>query len=68
MDKTLFDRSFAPIWFDLTTVVQGFREGMPNLRPGEFMLIVITLLHSKIMDMELYSCHLDWLIITMLQD
>ena len=36
LDKTLFDRSFAPIWFDLTTVVQGFREGMPNLRPGEF--------------------------------
>ena len=36
LNKTLFDRSFAPVWFDLTTVVQGFREGLPNLKSGEF--------------------------------
>lgn len=36
LNKTSFDRSFAPIWFDLTSVVRGFGEGMPALRAGEF--------------------------------
>ena len=36
LNKSQFDRSFAPIWFDLTSVVRGFREGMPALKSGEF--------------------------------
>ena len=36
LNKNTFDRSIAPIWFDLTSVVRGFREGMPVLKSGEF--------------------------------
>jgi FKBP-type peptidyl-prolyl cis-trans isomerase FkpA len=36
LNKTRFDRSFAPIWFDLTGLVRGFREGITVLKSGEF--------------------------------
>ena len=36
LNNTRFDRSYTPIWFDLTSVVKGFREGMPDLKSGEF--------------------------------
>ena len=36
INKNTFDRSVAPVWFDLTSVVRGFREGMPALKSGEF--------------------------------
>ena len=36
--KSIFDKSLTPIWFDLTSVVRGFREGMPTLRPGDFSI------------------------------
>jgi hypothetical protein len=36
LNKSSFDRSLTPIWFDLTSVVRGFREGMPALKPGDF--------------------------------
>lgn len=36
LNKNTFDRSVAPVWFDLTSVVRGFREGMPVLKSGEF--------------------------------
>ena len=36
LNKSTFDESFTPIWFDLTSVVRGFREGIPALKSGEF--------------------------------
>ena len=36
LNKSQFDRSFEPIWFDLTTVVRGFREGLGVFKSGEF--------------------------------
>ena len=36
LNKSSFDSSLTPIWFDLTSVVRGFREGMPALKPGDF--------------------------------
>ena len=33
LNKSIFDKSLTPIWFDLTSVVRGFREGMPILKP-----------------------------------
>ncbi len=36
LNKFSFDRSSTPVWFDLTSVVRGFREGVPALKPGEF--------------------------------
>ena len=33
-----FDSSTTPVWFDLTQVVQGFREGAPKFRAGDFSL------------------------------
>jgi len=38
LNKSIFDKSLTPIWFDLTSVVRGFREGMPTLRPGDFSI------------------------------
>jgi hypothetical protein len=34
--KSIFDSSKTPVWFDLTSVVRGFKEGMPKLKSGEF--------------------------------
>ena len=36
LNKLSFDKSLTPIWFDLTSVVRGFREGMTALKPGNF--------------------------------
>ncbi len=36
LNKSQFDRSFEPIWFDLTAVVRGFREGLGDFKSGEF--------------------------------
>ena len=36
IDGTIFDLSKTPVWFDLTQVVRGFREGMPTLKGGTF--------------------------------
>jgi hypothetical protein len=36
LDGTVFDFSRTPVWFDLTQVVRGFREGMPGLKGGTF--------------------------------
>jgi len=36
LNKAQFDRSLTPVWFDLISVVRGFREGMPALKSGEF--------------------------------
>ena len=36
LNKSQFDRSFEPIWFDLTSVVRGFREGLGDFKSGEF--------------------------------
>lgn len=36
LNKNQFDRSFEPIWFDLTTVVRGFREGLGAFKSGDF--------------------------------
>ena len=38
LDKSKFDQSYTPIWFDLTSVVRGFREGVTALRPGNFLI------------------------------
>ncbi|HJN53736.1 MAG TPA: hypothetical protein QGI27_01555 [Flavobacteriaceae bacterium] len=32
----LFDQSITPIWFDLTGVVRGFKEGISEFKPGDF--------------------------------
>ncbi|MCV6628404.1 MAG: hypothetical protein OIF50_00950 [Flavobacteriaceae bacterium] len=34
LDKTQFDKSVNPIWFDLLAVTKGFREGVAELKPG----------------------------------
>ncbi|MDA9851595.1 peptidylprolyl isomerase [Flavobacteriaceae bacterium] len=36
LNRKRFDRSFAPVWFDLTSLVRGFREGVTVLKSGEF--------------------------------
>ena len=36
LNKSSFDSSITPVWFDLTSVVRGFREGIPALKPGDF--------------------------------
>ena len=36
LNKNQFDRSFEPIWFDLTSVVRGFREGLGAFKSGDF--------------------------------
>lgn len=33
-----FDSSKAPIWFDLTNLVRGFREGASKFKSGDFIL------------------------------
>ena len=38
LNKVRFDRSSAPIWFDLTGLVRGFREGITALKSGEFTI------------------------------
>ena len=38
MNGFSFDSSTTPVWFDLTQVVQGFREGAPKFRAGDFSL------------------------------
>ena len=38
LNKSIFDKSITPIWFDLTSVVRGFREGMPTLKSGNFSI------------------------------
>ena len=38
LNKSIFDKSLTPIWFDLTSVVRGFREGMPTLKSGDFLI------------------------------
>ena len=38
LNKSIFDKSITPIWFDLTSVVRGFREGMPTLKSGDFSI------------------------------
>ena len=36
LSKSQFDSSLEPIWFDLTAVVRGFREGLGLFKSGEF--------------------------------
>ena len=36
LDKNVFDSSSTPVWFDLTSVVRGFREGVHKIRSGDF--------------------------------
>ncbi len=36
LDKSIFDSSSTPVWFDLTSVVRGFREGANKIRSGDF--------------------------------
>lgn len=36
INGSIFDSSKNPVWFDLTGVVRGFREGMPSFRGGAF--------------------------------
>jgi len=36
LNGNVFDQSFGPVWFDLTQVVRGFREGIPFLKSGTF--------------------------------
>lgn len=36
LDKNVFDSSSTPVWFDLTSVVRGFREGAHKIRSGDF--------------------------------
>lgn len=36
LDGYSFDSSTTPIWFDLTQVVQGFKEGAPKFKAGDF--------------------------------
>lgn len=33
-----FDSSKTPVWFDLTQLVQGFREGAPKFKSGDFKI------------------------------
>lgn len=36
LDGTSFDKRETPIWFDLTSVVTGFREGVPHIKAGSY--------------------------------
>ncbi len=36
LDGSVFDKSNTPIWFDLTSVVTGFKEGVSEFKPGDF--------------------------------
>ena len=36
LDGSIFDKSVNPIWFDLTGVVRGFKEGISEFKPGDF--------------------------------
>ena len=36
LDGSVFDKSIIPIWFDLTSVVSGFKEGVSEFKPGDF--------------------------------
>ena len=36
LDGKSFDNRETPIWFDLTSVVTGFREGVPYLKSGSY--------------------------------
>ncbi len=36
LDGTVFDGNANPVWFDLTSLVRGFREGIPSLKAGTF--------------------------------
>jgi hypothetical protein len=36
LDGTVFDGNANPVWFDLTSLVRGFREGIPSLKAGDF--------------------------------
>ena len=36
LDGSVFDKSVTPIWFDLTGVVTGFKEGVSEFKPGDF--------------------------------
>ncbi|MEK9614377.1 MAG: FKBP-type peptidyl-prolyl cis-trans isomerase [Flavobacteriaceae bacterium] len=36
LNGNTFDQSKEPIWFDLTQVVRGFREGVPALKGGTY--------------------------------
>ena len=38
LDGSIFDKSLTPIWFDLTSVVTGFKEGVSEFKPGDFSL------------------------------
>ena len=38
LDGSIFDKSLTPIWFDLTSVVAGFKEGVSEFKPGDFSL------------------------------
>jgi len=38
LDGTVFDENTNPIWFDLTQVVIGFREGATKLKPGNYFV------------------------------
>ena len=40
LDKNVFDSSSTPVWFDLTSVVRGFREGVHKIRSGDFRVNV----------------------------
>ena len=36
LNGNVFDSNKNSIWFDLTQVVRGFREGMPNFKAGTY--------------------------------
>ena len=38
MDGTVFDFSNTPVWFDLTSVVRGFKEGATKFKSGDFIV------------------------------
>lgn len=38
LNKNVFDSRDFPLWFDLTEVIRGFREFLPELRAGEHTL------------------------------
>jgi hypothetical protein len=36
LNGNVFDSANNPVWFDLTQVVRGFREGLPSLKAGTY--------------------------------
>jgi FKBP-type peptidyl-prolyl cis-trans isomerase FkpA len=38
IDGTVFDDAQLPVWFDLTSVVPGFREGVSTIGAGEYIV------------------------------